>query len=232
MINLTSKIISDIDEVLREINKQKNTIRHAEQNDWQTYTKVAMSLHTKISAIFYKYAPNNSPFYQNSQPILGEFQQRIMGGVTIGDSLSQLEGILEALKDAYIHDYFRTIAQDITSDVFSDFLEMAEYFLTQGDQYKHPAAFLIGGVLEEHLRKLADKNGIPVMKDQTHFRKAEDLNADLKKNGVYVENEKKQISALLALRNDADHAHWLKYTKEQVDLMLHQVRRIISQYPA
>jgi len=109
---------------------------------------------------------------------------------------------------------------------------MADYFLSQGELFKHPAAFLIGGVLEEHIRKMAIKNGIEVYKETGKFRQIEDINIDLRKNEIYNESERKQITALFSLRNDADHAHWKKYTHERIETMLMEVRRIIRQYPA
>jgi hypothetical protein len=191
-----------------------------------------MYLHTRISALLGRYAPKDSPFYKNCQPILDEYQKQVFNGFIADEFLPYIEGILESLKDAYVRDYFGTITQIVTAEIFSDFLEMAEYFLTQGDQYKHPAAFLIGGVLEEHLRKLAIKYGIPVMRDATHYRNAEDLNMELRKSGVYTESERKTITSWLGLRNDADHAHWSSYSLEKVEVMLKDVRRIINQYPA
>jgi hypothetical protein len=232
MDKITSEIVNQIDEVILEINTRINTPRGEGRDGWNAYISSVTALHTKISALFHRFAPKDSPYNQNSHIYLENFQRRIIQGVGLDDTLSQLRGILESLKEAYIHGYFRTVDALITGNIFSDFLDMAEYFLSQGDQYKHPAAFLIGGVLEEHLRKLAIKNEIQTMKDNGQFRHIEDINIDLRKKDVYSENERKSITAWLGLRNDVDHAHWEKYSQEKVEVMLKDVRRIINQYPA
>ena len=50
----------------------------------------------------------------------------------------------------------------IHADIFTGFLEMGYYLLEEG--YKDPAAVLAGGTLEEHLRKLCQKNNIETRK--------------------------------------------------------------------
>ena len=154
-----------------------------------------------------------------------EFIQKITGLFSIQ------RGILLSLPEI-IPLYLRTVHEQINAEIFADFLEMAEFFLSKDEQWKNAAAFLIGGVLEEHIRKLAIKNQIPIKNSKDRFVHIEDLNTDLRKIGIYTDSERKQITALLAIRNDADHAHWDSYSKERVETMLLDVRRIISQYPA
>lgn len=75
----------------------------------------------------------------------------------------------------------------VSADIFSDFLDMASYLLSQG--YKDPAAVMIGSILEEHLRKLCKKNSIDI--EYTNGRgdlvpkKADAMNADLVKTNIY-----------------------------------------------
>lgn len=52
----------------------------------------------------------------------------------------------------------------LSAEVFADFLDMAEHLLDNG--YKDPAAVIIGGTLEEHLRQLAAANDIPIEEPQ------------------------------------------------------------------
>jgi hypothetical protein len=78
--------------------------------------------------------------------------------------IPHLCGTLRALRQAVASGYLDNVQELIHASVFADFLEMAEHLL--GEEYKDSAAVLIGGVLEGHLRKLCDKNGIPtVIKD-------------------------------------------------------------------
>jgi hypothetical protein len=115
--------------------------------------------------------------------------------------------------------------------MFSDFLEMAEYLL-QDEGLKDPAAVMIGGVLEQHLRKLCDKHSIPTVGTDGKPKKLDVMNAELAKANVYGKNEQKQITAWAGIRNDAAHAHYDKYKKEDVDIMTRWVRNFLSNYPA
>jgi hypothetical protein len=86
-------------------------------------------------------------------------------------------------------------------------------------------------VLEEHLRQLAGAKGIAVEEargGQMVPRKADTLNADLAKAGVYNKLDHKQVTAWLDLRNKAAHAKYGEYSEEQVRLMLEGVRQFVA----
>jgi|SRR5208337_3551005 len=189
-----------------------------------------LDLHSLLSDLINRYAPTDSIYRINFLDIYKS--RKLSDKEKLNADIQSLSGILLALRGAYNNNLLQSIEEQVHGEIFNDFLEMAEFFLTQGDQYKHPAAFLIGGVLEEHLRKLSKKFEIQIMKDTDHYRHAEDLNMDLRKKGVYNDNERKSITAWLGLRNDVDHAHWTNISLEKVDIMLKDVRRIINQYPA
>ena len=73
----------------------------------------------------------------------------------------RLRGILSALKADYEAGRMETFRELVHASLFTDFLEMAEYFLEK--EYKDPAAVIAGGVLEEHLRKICGKHGVLVI---------------------------------------------------------------------
>jgi len=223
------KIIAQIEAISLEIEKDCRTdggIRTLE--DRRHFT----ALHTNISSLIDRITPKNSLYNKNAQLYLNNIEKSIYQGHTCITDLGKLLGIIDSIKEAYSSGYFQTINEQINAEIFADFLDMAEFFLLKGEQWKNAAAFLIGGVLEEHLRKLSIKNSIPIVNEKEKFVHAEDLNVELRKKCVYNESERKQITALLGIRNDADHAHWDNYTKERVETMLLEVRRIINQYPA
>jgi len=140
-------------------------------------------------------------------------------------------GILESIKNEIEHDYLFTIRDLISSEIFSDFMEMSKYFLDKG--YKDAAAVMIGSVLEEHLRSLCTKNSLDVTIEKNgklvHLR-AEELNTNLRKEEVYGVLEQKNITAWLDLRNKAAHGKYDDYTKEQVDLLYQNVLNFIMQF--
>lgn len=230
MLNRSDKICAEINEIINDYIKfikpyDGMPITH---KDFPKYT--LYNHYTIISDAILRYAPNGSQYQKNVKKFNDTIDIREISEVNkaVGGCLN----ILNALKTAYAKNFLNSIESTINNEIFDDFLEMAEHFLESGDQYKCPAAFLIGGVLEEHLRKLAIKNDIPIKNDDEKYRKAEALNVDLKKSGVYDLNAQKTVTSLLDIRNNADHAHWDKIKKENVDLMLQHVKLLIKQYPA
>ena len=144
-------------------------------------------------------------------------------------SIPYLVGIAQALKTAYESGYLHKIEELIHADLFSDFLDMGDYLLEEG--YKDPAAVIIGGVLEEHLRKLCLKNSIDITMNN-RFKKADTMNADLANSHVYNRLDQKSITAWLDLRNKAAHAQYNEYTEDQVKLALQGIRDFIARFPA
>jgi hypothetical protein len=138
-------------------------------------------------------------------------------------------GILKALRADYAAGYLQSITELIHADIFSDFLEMADYLIEQG--YKDPSAVIVGSVLEEHLRNLCGKVGIPVTQGGRP-KKADTLNAELAGVNVYSKLDQKSVTAWLDLRNKAAHGKYSEYTKDQVALLIQSIRDFISRNPA
>lgn len=140
-------------------------------------------------------------------------------------------GILDAVRQEIQLGWLSTLRSLISAEVFSDFLEMADYLLKEG--YKDPAAVITGSTLEEHLRFLCENRKIPLEETVPTVRpkKAVKLNDDLAKAEAYDKGDQKQITAWLDLRNNAAHGHYSKYTADRVQLMLDGVRNFITRVP-
>jgi len=213
------KIKEELQSVLLEYRSwRENPVEEKVSSD---FTFHVLTLFSNMSEVIRKYAPPQSRYYKHAMDLINQ----------VDGKMSAIR-ILFGLNCNISQSYLKEIDSIINAEIFSDFLEMAEFFLESGEQYKHPAAFLIGGVLEEHLRKLSIKNQITILKPDGKFRSAGDLNSDLKKANVYGLNEQQAITSWLGIRNDADHAHWNRYSKEKIEVMLKDVRRLIKQYPA
>ena len=162
----------------------------------------------------------NHPYYK-------EFNSNVKDSapshVTIG------KGILKGVKQEIDGGWLITVKGLVSAEIFSDFLEMAEYLLLEG--YKDPAAVMIGSVLEEHLRQLCNREQIPVEVDKggkLSPKKADLLNADLSSARIYNKLDQKTVTSWLDLRNKAAHGKYVEYTKEQVELMYQGVANFIS----
>ncbi len=138
-------------------------------------------------------------------------------------------GILKAAKDEIDKGWFVTVRGIVSAEIFSDFLEMAGYLLSEG--YKDAAAVMIGSVLEEHLRKLCEKHSIPLIEitknGKNKPKKVATLNDELAGKSVYKDDQK-NVTAWWALRNSAAHGKYNKYTEKQVELMHQGVKDFIS----
>jgi hypothetical protein len=159
-------------------------------------------------------------------PFYLEFQNRSNGnpwGVKSGKE------ILKALRDEILGGWLSGIKGLVTAEIFSDFLEMANYLLSE--EYKDAAAVMIGGVLEEHLRQLCSKNEILIdfeSDGKMKPKKADVLNADLAKKDVYNKLDQKNVTAWLDLRNKAAHGQYNEYNKEQVESMYRGVLEFMT----
>lgn len=139
------------------------------------------------------------------------------------------KGILQAIKKEIDGGWLFTLKNLVTAEVFSDFLEMAKYLLEQN--YKDPAAVMIGSVLEEHLRQLCLINAIQVdalKNEKMVFKKADQLNSDLATQNIYNKLDQKNVTAWLDLRNKAAHGKYNEYLQTQVELMYSGVLDFIT----
>lgn len=139
------------------------------------------------------------------------------------------KGILKAVKSEIDGGWHFKLKDLVSAEIFSDFLEMAEYLLTEN--YKDAAAVMTGSVLEEHLRQLCVKNSIDTETakngKQIH-KKADLLNSEITKANAYNKIDQKLVTSWLGIRNDAAHGNYNEYTKEQVSIMYQGVLNFIA----
>lgn len=144
-------------------------------------------------------------------------------------ALTSSAGTLRAIQEEVEGGWFTTIKSIIAAEIFTDFLDMASYLLSEG--YKDPAAVMIGGVLEEHLRQLCGKHAIDstILKDGKDIPKTADrMNADLGNAEVYSKLYQKGVIGWLDLRNKAAHGRYSEYDIKQVQLMEQSVLDFIT----
>lgn len=133
-------------------------------------------------------------------------------------------GVLEAAHRDFQGGYLFDLRSLVRAELLGDFIDQAEALLTEG--YYVPAASLAGAVLEDTLRKLCNKNKIPVP-DKTKIDK---LNADLARAEVYNKLVQKRITVLADIRNNADHGQFDKFSLEDVEDMVKWLRRFTADY--
>lgn len=141
-----------------------------------------------------------------------------------------LVGILRALRADVLAGWTATIEELVHADTFSDFIEMARELARKG--YKDAAAVLGGSVLEAHLRHLCLKSGISTSTATGAPLKADTMNVELAKGGVYNTLRQKQVTAWLGLRNSAAHGKYSDYDVQQVTALVDGVEAFLLAYPA
>jgi hypothetical protein len=139
-------------------------------------------------------------------------------------------GILNAIKEEIQRGWLASYRELISADIFTDFLEMAEYLLKRS--YKDAAAVIIGSVLENHLRTLCKNNNVDTEtvkpNDDKVAKRANTLNEALYKAEVYNKLMQKNICAWLEIRNNAAHGLYENYNEENVRLMYDGVLNFTS----
>lgn len=215
------QILDQIDAALGEYEALRKGAQHDDCSDKPE--DVAIMVTNRLASTIDRLSPPGSHHKRNLASVL----------TTKGHSyihLTPLKGALAALRREYELDNLQTVAELIHADTFSSFMEMADHLHAQG--YKDAAAVIAGSVLEQHLRELCTKNGIPVFDSNGKFKKADLLNADLAGQGVYSKLDQKSVTSWLGLRNEAAHGNYANYTPDQVRLMIDAVGDFIGRYPA
>lgn len=137
---------------------------------------------------------------------------------------NQAFGVLLAAQDDLQHDALFSLRVLIEADLFENFLSQAEHLLQKG--FWGPAAVVAGAVLEDALRKLCAREGIPL----TQKPKLDSMNAALAKSGQYTKLTQKKITALADVRNNAAHGKWTEFDSTDVEAMIRDVRDFMERY--
>ena len=216
--------ISQLIKIIKEYNSLKKITQHSGLSDKRENVS---TLITKTKAAVQRIVGINSEYYKE---IIRIQEMKIFDS----KKLKPLVGIVIALKDDLENDFLKSAGEIIHSEVFNDFLEMAEHLLNNG--YKDASAVISGSTLDAHLRKLCIKNSIPTKitnsKQKLIPKKASVLNSELCKSSIYTMGMEKQITAWLDIRNNAAHGHYSNYTQNEVDLMIKGINNFIVLNPA
>jgi len=190
----------------------KNFRRWPADDDYFRFRTQAMNLVRRVCG-------NDSDHYQQLKRLAEEDRSAAHSRYIV-----HCLGVVQAAKHDFDTDLLFDLRALIAADVLGDFVEQAEQLLAAS--YYVPAASLAGAVLEDTLRKLCDKHSIPVPAST----KIDRLNADLAKSNVYDKLIQKRITALADIRNNADHGHFDKFRKEDVEDMVGWIRRFTADY--
>jgi hypothetical protein len=208
---IEEKFIKEIDSLLAEASVISNTENDDGFVDVVLFSKWFVNCRTLIESL-----PINSNQYLENFP--NDIRVSRISPVKKGI------GILQGLKDYINKGLLKISISFIQTEIFSDFLEMAEHIFEQG--HKDPPVMLAGAVLEDSLRKICIKNDVAYPADSN----IGSLNQLLLQKQTYNKIVFKQIDTWKAIRDFADHADFDQYDRDKVKEMLEGIRRFIGEY--
>lgn len=151
----------------------------------------------------------------------GLYVRHLMNGLNkssiyhIDEALIEVKSRLSILKKELENGLLFKTSDLIEAEVFSDFLEYAKYLLDKG--YIHSVPVIVGSVLEQELRSISEKNGLPTKTDKGKNLTLEPLNENIGKAGIYDMKVQKRITSLAQIRNDAAHGDYDKFNKDDAE---------------
>jgi hypothetical protein len=147
------------------------------------------AIQSRCLAAINRVAGKNSSYYETADRVLKETNH-------VYGHLAGLVGVVQSLLADLRNGYMKSLEELIHSDVFADFLEMADHLTGSG--YKDAAAVIAGSTLEAHLRNLCARLGLNIVSPTGPPVKADTMNAEIVKAGgyfhVFTDSHTRQIS--------------------------------------
>lgn len=214
-----------IDSVIKYVDGEIEWARQAYPGHPTPYHSLNMrqipQLSLRLKQTLLDMSPHGSEYWRYAATFSGPFKF---------DSVAQLFGILKSLREDYANDFLSGFNEMVDGELFSDILEQGEYLLSQG--YVRASAVVAGVALESHIRKLAEKNSVPITKDDGKHIHADSLNGELNKTKIIDKTFSKQVTGWLGLRNDAAHPEAKEINAGLIEPMIAGIRVFIEKYPA
>lgn len=132
-------------------------------------------------------------------------------------------GLLKGAKDDWEHGFLGRIEYIVAGATFDDFLDhAAEYH--RGNK-KNEASVLASTVLEDTVKKVAQKNGLI-----TTGKTLDPLIDELVKANIFTPVKGKRVKAYAGVRNQALHAEWDKFDISDVGQLIEGTRELIENF--
>jgi hypothetical protein len=188
---------------LELINKECEKFRlHSTYDDCSDRdTADVTELMTKMAAAIERFSPHQSRYLKDLHSITTTYPP---GN---GRAIPMLQGVLRSLLRDIAGGRLKNFSELLHAEMFGDLIDMSEHLLSEG--YKDAAAVLGGGVIEQHLRNLCTNSGISTIQN-SHPKKADQMNSELSSASVYSKSDQKSVTAWLGLRNKAAHGEYSK----------------------
>jgi len=138
-------------------------------------------------------------------------------------AFQQMFGLLVSAKQEWVQGLLRQIEYVIAAETFDDFLDHAAIY-HKGNK-KTEASILASAVLEDTVKKIANKNGI-----NPSGKSLDELIDELAKTDVITPVKAKRYKGYSGVRNSALHAEWGQIDIRDVGELINGVKEMIVQY--
>lgn len=212
-----ARMTAQLDELIAEYREMIST-----RTEGVLASDRAKPLVSRLETAIDRFAPPRSSYVRQ----LDVYREQKRTSLKIREVFSIALGLHHDLASGWVE----TVVEMAHADTHSDYLDMAETLLQSG--YKDAAAVITGTSLEVHVRTLCVKYGVDIELARGAPKKADVMNADLKKADVYDGLRQKQITAWMDLRNKAAHGDYQSYDEHQVRMFIDGVRDFMLKYSA
>ncbi len=220
-------LIREVDELVTSAERLSRDAARSDNELGPERVTELLSVASRSGQLIRRLYGSDSHFESSLQQILSTDQFSVMHS-NYYRHVSELAGILKGVQHEIKSGLLTEIRRLLQAEIFADFLEMAEHLLNEG--YKDASAVLLGGVLEDSLRKLADSLKVATVSSAGNPLTIDPLNVALMKAGAYNALVQKQVTTWANLRNDAAHGQFSKYDAEQVHQMLLFVQKFCADH--
>ena len=218
---MTETFKKQLEEIIAEHETALSQSSHSDASDVLSEIQIS-DLKMRCIAAIARYGGQNSLYFRQVAEIDKASEH-------LWTKMNLLTGVAKALLSDIRNDYLISFEETVHGDMFGDFLEMATQIIA--NKNKDAAAVLGGCTIEVHIRQLCAKYDVTTTFNGK-AKKTDTLNAELVKAGAYGKQDQKNVTAWLALRNNASHGNYDEYTMGEVKIFIAGIRDFITRKPA
>lgn len=215
---MQEQVLKRIDELLN----QGNTILGSYRGDdyWIKEISQAQAWMTSAANAILQIAPPKS-FYHAEMDRLAT-HENLKGGIPL-TVFEKVLGVLRSVRDEANSGLLAKLEYQVFATAFDDFLDHASSFHKSGKAKE--AAVLVSSVLEDTVKRIAQKNGVAA-----GGASLEPLIDQLVHAEVFTTVKAKRIKSYAGVRNSALHAEWDKLDLKDIGQAIEGVRELLDDY--
>jgi len=138
---------------------------------------------------------------------------------------------IEEIPQKIVDIYKRLVKMNIpikSDHIFSDFIKAKEYVFAK--QEKDEGARILRIVIEKVIQKIAQNNGVNILKDNTKEEKLTILNDKLKSENIFSKVDWEENKTYIAIGNHAAHGEYSEYDLKNVANFYQHIQKIIERH--